>query len=87
MRKTNVPNRRIAFRHETLMEELNMLSQYAHKNPSEGTIEQQNKGTKCSSAVPLSSNASSDMTGFPGATLIAERARTKSVDKDMTNQP
>ncbi|KAG2182456.1 hypothetical protein INT43_007386, partial [Umbelopsis isabellina] len=76
MRKTNVPNRRVAFRHETLMEELNMLSRYAHKKPSEGVSEQKEE-PKSSTTIPLSSNVSTDMNSFPGAALVAERAYNK----------
>lgn len=90
MRKTNVPNRRVAFRHETLMEELNMLSRYAHKKPLEGVSGQQEE-TKTSTAVPLSANVSTDMKSFPGASMVAEKAYNKkacseSADEAITKQ-
>jgi AMP deaminase len=87
MQKTNVPNIRVAFRHETLMEELNMLSRYAYRTSSETTIERGIGGDLGNiSSVAVPSPSSSDMTMFPGATLVAERARTKSVEKDVSDK-
>jgi AMP deaminase len=82
MRKTNVPNIRVAFRHETLMEELNMLSRYAYRNSE--TEKKQDDGHRSSTqSAPLQNVSSSDMNMFPGADLAAERARSKSTEKDL----
>ncbi|KAI9286910.1 hypothetical protein BC943DRAFT_378982 [Umbelopsis sp. AD052] len=83
MRKTNVPNIRVAFRHETLMEELNMLSRYAYRN-SETDKKQDGHHQGNTNALPTAS--SSDMNMFPGAALAAERARSKSVEKSMSDK-
>ncbi|KAA8907325.1 hypothetical protein FN846DRAFT_700560 [Sphaerosporella brunnea] len=39
MDKTNVPNIRIAFRHETLLEELKMIERYASTTPTSNTVQ------------------------------------------------
>jgi AMP deaminase len=85
MRKTNVPNIRVAFRHETLMEELNMLSRYAYRN-SETEKKQDGGHRNNSQSVPLSTASSSDMNMFPGAALVAERARSKSIERSTVDK-
>ncbi|CAO3677841.1 unnamed protein product [Umbelopsis ramanniana] len=82
MRKTNVPNIRVAFRHETLMEELNMLSRYAY-GTSENEKKQDDGHRSSTQSAPLPNASSSDMNMFPGAALAAERARSKSTEKDV----
>jgi AMP deaminase len=86
MKKTNVPNIRVAFRHETLMEELNMLSRYAYRTSSETAMESGRNGDATGVPSASMSSTSSDMSMFPGASLVAERARTKSVEKDINNK-
>ncbi|CAO3689884.1 unnamed protein product [Umbelopsis vinacea] len=86
MKKTNVPNIRVAFRHETLMEELKMLSRYAYRTSSETAMESGRNGDATGVPSASMSSTSSDMSMFPGASLVAERARTKSVEKDISNK-
>lgn len=106
MQKTNVPNIRVAFRHETLKEELDALRRYAPKKGNSDLNEEAMTkhdfvgvaGLAESSAIQqhLMSRdlkesekedqeeeddenwIGSEMSTFPGASMVAERAKLRS---------